>query len=190
MGSHFYGICKAKWVYLLIGIFHLTREVFSFRCWLKQKRWVMLLHSSVWMRSEENNVSSGQYTSITFLGLTQNEVYLFSIFYINEKCVPSSLMFLFLLWWVILLPTEQSPQKNVKIHIIVHSILTDPSAERGDCCEKQCMTGFCRSNPALGAASEAAVLAPRTLWITLCAYRKSRTGLGWSLTCEIIMMAE
>lgn len=47
-----------------------------------------------------------------------------------------------------------------------------------------------RSNPALEAASEAAVVASRTLWITLYAYRRSRKGLGRSLAYEIIVMAK
>ena len=104
----------------------------------------MLLHSAVWKRSEEICVSSGQCTSITLLGLTQKmKVISFSISCINKQYVPFSLMLLFLLWWVILFLTEQSLQENVKIHIIVHSIIINLSAETGDCCEKQCMAGFC-----------------------------------------------
>lgn len=101
-------------------------------------------YSAVWTRSEEIYVSSGQFTSITLLGLTQKmKVISFSISCINEQYVPFSLILLFLLWWVILFLIEQSPQNHVKIHIMVHSIITHLSAKTGDCCEKQCMAGFC-----------------------------------------------
>ena len=104
----------------------------------------MLLHSVVRKRSKEIYVSSGQCTSITLLGFSQKmKVIFFSISCINEWSMLFSLMVLFLLWWVILCLTEQSPQENVKIHIMAHSTITHPSAEIGDCCEKRCLTGFC-----------------------------------------------
>lgn len=55
----------------------------------------MLLHSAMWMRSEEIYVSSGQHISIILLGLIQKmKVISFSISCINEEYVPFSLMLL------------------------------------------------------------------------------------------------
>lgn len=66
--SHLCVICKGKWVYLLKDIFiwkeeHLVSDA--------RGRWLILLHSAVWMRSKEIYVSPGQCTSIRLLGFNQ-----------------------------------------------------------------------------------------------------------------------